>query len=121
MRNETPAREGTAVLDRSGLDAPMLELVRRGYQVIGPRVRDGAIVYDRVSSTADRPEGRTDDQAPGHYRLVKRGDRALFGYTVGPNAWKQFLNPPRQLVFRARRDGSGFQLDRPAPPASQVK
>ena len=108
---------GNVTLDRAGLSALIAELDRRGYEVIGPRVRDGAIGYDRIRGIADLPEGLTDEQRPGHYRLAKREDAALFGYTVGPNAWKQFLDPARQLLFRARRTGQSFQVETDRPPA----
>ncbi|MEK7862469.1 MAG: hypothetical protein AAB295_04305, partial [Chloroflexota bacterium] len=71
----TPGRERTAVLDRDGLAALIAELMRREFEVIGPRVRDGAIVYDTVRSLADLPESVTDEQGPGHYRLARREDR----------------------------------------------
>jgi hypothetical protein len=37
--------------------------------VIGPTVRDRAILYEEISSTADLPEGLTDEQEGGSYRL----------------------------------------------------
>ena len=64
-------------------------LVRKGYEFIGPRLRDGAIVYDNVESVEDLPAGWTDEQEPGRYRLMRREDGALFGYAVGPQSWKQ--------------------------------
>ncbi len=65
----------------------------RGYQVVGPVVRDGAIVYDVVESLSDLPAGWTDEQEAGRYRLRRRKndkneDEALFGYVVGPQSWK---------------------------------
>ena len=82
-----------------------------GYKVIGPMVRDGAIVYDEVASISDLPAGWTDEQEAGRYRLRKRGDQALFGYAVGPHSWKQFLHPPPiERLWQARRDGEGFSV-----------
>jgi formate hydrogenlyase subunit 6/NADH:ubiquinone oxidoreductase subunit I len=87
--------------------------------VLGPRVRDGAVVYDEVGQPADLPVGWTDVQEGGRYRLARRDDGAFFGYGVGPQSWKRFLNPPRTTLFRARRDERGFRLlpdaDEPAP------
>ena len=94
-------------------------LQRRGYRVLGPRIRDGAIVYDEIGRPADLPVGFGDVQEGGHYRLEHREDGAYFGYGVGPQSWKRFLNPPTVTLFRARRDERGFQLlpdpDDPAP------
>ncbi len=82
----------------------------RGYQVVGPTVRDGAIVYDTLTSVADLPVGYTDEQDGGTYRLKKRADEALFGYAVGPHSWKKFLHPPVLRLWQARREGNGFQV-----------
>src|SRR5437868_12326789 len=81
----------------------------REYQVVGPTVRDHAIVYDTLTSVADLPVGYTDEQDGGTYRLKKRADTALFGYAVGPHSWKKFLHPPIIRLWQARREGSGFQ------------
>jgi ferredoxin len=88
-------------------------LARRGYEVIGPTVRGNAIVYDRIASVDDLPRGWTDRQDGGVYRLARRDDAALFGYAVGPHSWKQFLFPPTQRLWRARRttEGGGFEIE----------
>lgn len=82
-------------------------LHEKGYRVIGPTVRDDAIVYDDIAATADLPVGWTDQQGGGTYRLTERDDDALFGYNVGPTSWKRFLFPPTvDLLQIERRDGS---------------
>ncbi|MDH3256243.1 MAG: sulfite reductase subunit A, partial [Nitrospinota bacterium] len=97
-------------LDREGLQKLVLELTDSGYQVMGPTVRDEAIIYDTVNSLSDLPEGWTDEQEGGTYRLKKREDRALFGYNVGPHSWKQFLFPPKQKLWTAKRNDQGFEI-----------
>ena len=82
----------------------------RGYHLIGPTVRDRAIIYDTITSVADLPLGYTDEQEAGTYRLKKRTDQALFGYAVGPHSWKKLLHPPVIRLWQARREGRGFQL-----------
>ena len=89
-------------------------LARRGYRIVGPTLRDGAIVYDEIHTAADLPEGWTDRQDGGTYRLERRDDAALFGYTVGPHSWKKFLFPPRSRLWQADRQAEGFTL-RPEP------
>ena len=81
-----------------------------GYQVIGPTVREHAIVYDTLHSLEDLPIGYTDEQDGGTYRLKKRRDRAYFGYAVGPQSWKRFLHPPMIRLWQANRSDSGFQI-----------
>src|SRR6516162_11079438 len=98
--------EGQLVMARSHLDQLLDAITRRGFRLIGPTVRDGAIVYDEISSSADLPAGWTDEQDGGTYRLRSRGDDALFGYNVGPQSWKRYLFPPSSLLSRVRsQDG----------------
>jgi len=95
-----------AVTTTEGLQALLGALRRRGYHVVGPTVRDQAIVYDDIDAIADLPRGWTDEQDGGRYRLARGNDDALFGYAVGPHSWKKFLHPPVLNLWRAERDGS---------------
>jgi len=92
-------------------------LQRRGYEVVGPVVREGAIVYDVVETLADLPAGWTDEQAAGRYRLQRRNDQALFGYVVGPHSWKKYLHPAEIRLFTAEQQGETLRiLNNPPPP-----
>ena len=97
------------ILPRDCFDSLFDVLQRQGYICVGPTVRDGAIVYDQIHRAADLPQGWTDEQAPGHYRLRRRGDEALFGCVVGPHSWKTYLFPPEQRLWRLKRRGQGFE------------
>jgi sulfhydrogenase subunit beta (sulfur reductase) len=99
--------QDASVITRSGLDELIALLSGRGYTVIGPRVRDGAILYEEVSSSADLPEGVTDEQEGGTYRLHERDDEALFGFNNGPNSWKHHLFPPNLTLWKAKRAEDG--------------
>ena len=96
-----------AVIDRKGLDALLAVLAGQGFKVIGPTVRDRAIVYEEIASTTDLPEGWTDEQEGGTYRLRRRDDDALFGFNVGPNSWKSHLFPATLKLWHARRGKDG--------------
>ena len=97
------------VIDASGLDELIKKVEQAGYRLIGPTVRDGAIVYDDIGSTSDLPDGWTDEQSPGQYRLQRRDDGALFGYNVGPHTWKRHLFPPREKVWQLTVRGERFE------------
>src|SRR5689334_17984420 len=100
---------GTAVvLERVQLPILLRALQARGYEVIGPVLRDGAIVYDKIADVDDLPIGWTDEQDAGRYRVRRRDDAAVFGYTVGPHSWKHYLHPPRLSLARLRRNGAGY-------------
>jgi ferredoxin len=85
-------------------------LTARGYALLGPTLREGAVVFDAIQGVEDLPSGWTDVQAPASYRLRRRDDGALFGYTIGPVSWKKFLFPPRVRLFAAQRNGKGFDV-----------
>jgi len=125
VHNDThaaPAAGHRLVVGRDGLDALIAALRGDGYAVIGPRVRDGAVVHEPVESTADLPVGVTDEQDAGRYRLTTGPEETLFGYSVGPHGWKRALYPPRQTLWTAARDGEGgFTVETPdEPPPRQA-
>jgi ferredoxin len=100
----------TSVIEPEALEDLLTALARRGFRVLGPTVRDGAIVYDDLATAADLPIGWTVAQEAGRYRLERRADEARFGYAVGPHSWKQFLFPSRIRLWRARRENGSFEL-----------
>jgi sulfhydrogenase subunit beta (sulfur reductase) len=104
-------REGESVLKRDHLQTLFDVLSSSGYLLIGPTVRDGAIVYDDLNSVDDLPAGWTDAQDGGTYRLKKRSDEALFGYNVGPQSWKKFLFPPRTRLWQADREKETLRIN----------
>jgi len=94
-----------AAIDRGNFPHLIEALKKKGYRVVGPQVRDGAIVYDELDDVSELPIGWTDVQSEGRYSLKKRSDEAVFGYTVGQHSWKQFLRPPVVTVWQGKRDG----------------
>jgi sulfhydrogenase subunit beta (sulfur reductase) len=109
-----------SILTSDGVAALVVALRRRGYCVLGPTVRDQAIVYDEIAGVADLPRGWTDEQDGGHYRLVRRDDDALFGYAVGPHSWKKFLHAPAQLLWRAERQEGALHVAAEPPAAERL-
>ena len=99
-----------SVISLDGLAALIAGLRADGFRVVGPTRQQDAIVYDDIETVADLPAGWTDRQEAGRYRLERRGDNAVFGYAVGPHAWKQFLHPPILRLWRAERDSSGIHV-----------
>jgi sulfhydrogenase subunit beta (sulfur reductase) len=95
------------VLDPGGLGLLVAALRDFGYRVVGPTVRDGAIVLDEIDSADELPHGWAAAQEAATYRLERRGDDAVFGWAVGPHSWKQELLPPRVRLWRAAPSGNG--------------
>ena len=105
------------MLNTEGLDSLIKALADLGYDTRGPVVGDGAIVPGSVSGVADLPTGCHDQQAPGHYRLRKSDDSALFGWAVGPGSWKAELFPPTQELWRTSTHDGEITFTEPAAPA----
>ncbi len=105
------------VIPSSQLDEIFARLTKEGFKLLGPTVRDRAIVYDPIIKVADLPIGWTDDQERGTYRLKSGGNPSLFDYTVGPDSWKKHLHPPRIRLWEAKREEESIRF---APPQDGV-
>jgi formate hydrogenlyase subunit 6/NADH:ubiquinone oxidoreductase subunit I len=90
-----------------------------GRIVVGPTIAQEAIVYEEIESVSQLPEGWTDEQAAGSYRLKRRDDDAWFGYSVGPHSWKRFLFPATLKVASAKREGSDWTFETPPTPETR--
>jgi len=97
-------------LPKARLDDLICLLLAEGFEVIGPRIEQQAIVYDCIHSAKDLPVGWTDRQTPGSYRVEKRQDDAYFGYAVGPHSWKKYLFPPMLRLWQAWRTDGRFAV-----------
>jgi ferredoxin len=106
----TSQRSNPWFLPKARFDDLIRLLLHDGFEVIGPRIEQQAIVYGPVQSAKDLPVGWTDRQTPGSYRLEKRQDDAYFGYAVGPHSWKKYLFPPTLRLWQAQRTDAGFEV-----------
>ncbi len=104
-------------VSRADLEHMFKALKQRGYQLVGPAVRNNAIVYDALDAVDDLPVGWTDVHEAGSYRIKRRHDNALFGYNLGPHSWKNYLFPPRKRLWSGRKqpDGSFETTDESEP------
>jgi ferredoxin len=106
------------VLDREGLDALVHVLRRCGRTVIGPTVRDGAIVLAELDSADELPYGWGVELDAGQYRISRREDGAVFAHSAGPQSWKSFLHPERVRQWTADRGPGGELTVRDEEPQS---
>ncbi len=119
--DDDPSGSSAVVLGLDGLAALIAALWDRGYRVVGPTVRDSAIVLDELLTADSLPIGWGDEQAPGHYRLRRREDQARFGYVVGPQSPRQELSPQKVALVKIRRTADGFDADAVDPtPAAPI-
>ena len=98
------------IIGRGDLDTLFSSLQKKGYTTVGPTVRDGVITYDEINNSSDLPAGWTDEQDAGQYRLQKTDSQLLFDYTVSPQSWKKYLYPPKSTIFKARKEGKGYDV-----------
>lgn len=100
---------------KAALQSLIHDLRNRGYLVVGPMIDQQAIVYGELQSMDQLPQGWTDEQSPGHYRLNRRDDNQLFGFNVGPHSWKKFLFPPKETILSAELVNETWEFRRPSP------
>ncbi|WP_338682263.1 4Fe-4S dicluster domain-containing protein [Streptomyces acidiscabies] len=109
-----------AVIDEDGLEVLVATLVAQDRTVVGPTVRDGAIVLAELTSAAELPYGQGVELDAGRYRIAPRADRAVFAHSAGPQSWKSWLHPARERLWSADRTPGGdvtFTPADPEPPA----
>jgi sulfhydrogenase subunit beta (sulfur reductase) len=97
-------------LDRNGLEDLIQILRKREYEVIGPQVRDSAVVYEPISGSEDLAAGWSTESDAGRYRLVPRPGEAVFAYSAGPDSAKKYLHPPRERLISAQRENGHFHV-----------
>jgi NAD(P)H-flavin reductase/formate hydrogenlyase subunit 6/NADH:ubiquinone oxidoreductase subunit I len=116
LNAQTAATGGAWFLARADLQRLLDRLREDGRRVIGPTVRDGAIVCEEIADVGELPKGIGDDQSPGRYRLVQQAHERLFAHVVGPTSWKRYTYPPRVPQTKARY-GDGGSVDYASVPS----
>jgi ferredoxin len=117
MAPNLPRVSASVVVPKASLQKVFDNLRGTGFRLLGPTVREGAIVLDEISGLEDLPLGWTDAQEPGRYRLQRTRDAEYFGFTVGPQSWKQFLHPPRLRLFSVERKNGDWTIRAAQAPA----
>ncbi len=102
------------LLTRDGFGELLEQLRARGYTLIGPRVRDGAISYEEIGGVEDLPRGVSETQRAGHYQLGQSSKDFLFDFASTAQSFKHVFHPPRQQLFSLKRSAGGAELIPPA-------
>jgi sulfhydrogenase subunit beta (sulfur reductase) len=98
-----PEARRPSLVQRQHLSNLIGALLAQSFEIIGPQVREGAIVYDQLTSLDQLPVGWIDQQSSGRYRLERGPGTEWFGYTAGAHSWKGFLYPDQQCLVTAER------------------
>ena len=90
------------------------------YKIVGPVVKDGAIVFDRVTSPRQLARGLIDEQSPGSYQLIASHSPRYFDWNTGPQALKPFLFKPRQTLWTCDVDDRNLVFNQCAVEAEKL-
>jgi sulfhydrogenase subunit beta (sulfur reductase) len=111
MTEANSTTKAQVIIERQQLPE-LLELIsKKGYKLLGPMVRDGAIVYDEIAGDMDLPIGWTDTQMGGSYSLKKTDSPRVFGFTLGQQSWKSFFYPPTLKYWTTKRANGEVEIE----------
>ncbi|MCP9449138.1 MAG: 4Fe-4S dicluster domain-containing protein [Nitrospira sp.] len=95
-------------------------LSAKGYRIVGPTLREGAVVWDTITRISDLPIGWRDRQEPGRYRLERTGSPEIFGVVHGPQSLKPFVFSPHEPLLRIERAKGGFSVSPQFPKQEKI-
>lgn len=109
-------------LERAAFPQLLAALSARGYRILGPVVRDGAVTLETIRSALDLPRGWRDRQEGGTYRLEPHASARLFEVVNGPDSLKRFTFVPREplLQIEIGPRGSGFSAQEQVPEIERI-
>ncbi len=107
-------------LSRTSFPALLEALRKRGYRVVGPVARDGAVMWEDIRQASDLPVGWRDTQEPGRYRLEQTGSGSYFGVVHGPESAKRFAFAPHETLITIERTGKTTACTPVPPPAEPI-
>jgi len=112
--------ETRGALPLAGLQRLLDVLDAKGYRIVGPVVRDGAVVWETIRRLSDLPVGWRDHQEPGRYRLEQTGSSHVFGIVHGPHSLKPFAFAPREPLLQIERANGGLAVHPRLPHPEKV-
>jgi len=118
MNSSLPRVSANVTVPKAGLQQVFDNLRAAGFALVGPTVRDGAIVLEALERLEDLPTGWGEESEAGKYRLRKTRENYYFRFNAGAFSWKPFLYPARlKLLSATRVDGKWeMQSELEAPP-----
>lgn len=120
MSKPRPPVGSIVQIEKPDLQAVVDKLKELGYQTVGPRLAEEAIVYGELDSVDQLPVGYVDEQDGGTYRILKTKTDAYFDYVVGPHSLKNYLFPPRETILDSQRVDGKWTMHAPVPQAKPL-
>jgi formate hydrogenlyase subunit 6/NADH:ubiquinone oxidoreductase subunit I len=96
-------------IKKEELDTLLSVLRRRGYQTVGPFIKDEVLQYGPIENLADLPKGYSSKQEKGRYRLQQGNHARYFDITHGAQSWKQFVFPARKDLFTLKKENGHWE------------
>jgi len=101
--NQRPEIGSTIVIQKEAFNTILSHLKEKGYETVGPRVKNDTLIYAPIEQMDDLPRGYVTEQDAAHFRLTYTGHPRYFDAIPGAQSWKQFLFPPRTDLFALRK------------------
>ncbi len=116
MLDERPPEIGSTVsIQKPSFNALLTRLKDAGFETIGPRIKNGTLVYEALNALDQLPRGYITEQEAGHFRLIYTGHDRYFDVIPGQQSWKQFLFPSRLELFALHKNNRSWQIHNPEP------
>jgi ferredoxin len=96
-----------AWIERSGLQQLLDEFASRGFEILGPVLREGAVILEPVTRIEELPVGWRDEQEPGRYRVSATGSARVFDVLHGHGGLKRLSFAPREELIQIDTEGIG--------------
>ncbi len=94
-------------LPRNQFQSLLDVLMRKGYTLLGPSIRQGAIVYDHFTSVEELPVGVTDEQQAGRYQLQKTEDSRFFSWAAAAQSIKPLCFSASEVLWQSTTSSDG--------------
>jgi len=111
--NHQPEIGSTIVIEKVALNAILSRLREKGYETIGPRIKNDTLIYAPIEGMDDLPHGYITEQDAAHFRLTYTGHSRYFDAIPGAQSWKQFLFPPKTEIFALRKANNHWEASTP--------
>ncbi len=108
MSQPSPLDTSPRILPRERLFQLFEVLKKTGHRIIGPKVKQGAVQWEELSSPEELPLGWQDQQYPGQYLLEPAENQRYFNVVHGPQSIKPLTFIPRETLLSLDRSTNTF-------------
>lgn len=100
-------RDQRHFLPRSQLQSLLDQLLAEDYQCIGPQILSNAIIFKPFTQAESLPQGITDHQDAGHYRLQPHDSPRNFHWNCSAQLLKPYFFQAEQVLWQVEKQQDG--------------